>query len=207
MRKKILLSLALACACAAAAMSAAVSRAADPTQGSDAATNDPSQQPVHARRTVASQERYLAAVHWLGSQIASYQQMTWKWQRLMGRPLTETEGRRLGEMSIPDVKGALELWRRRANAARLAASHPPHLTAWLCIHRYEGSWTDDGAPYYGGLQMDYGFMAHYGAFLLRVKGPASKWSPLEQMWVAERALASGRSFAAWPNSARICGLL
>ena len=64
---------------------------------------------------------------------------------------------------------------------------PPHRNAWLCIHRYEGAWTDGGAPYYGGLQMDWGFMRTYGGCFLQ-PGTADKWTPVEQMWVAERAL-------------------
>jgi hypothetical protein len=206
MRKKILLALALLCACAAAAVSAASSEAADPAPTTGVSAADASQSGT-ARRTQSSQTAYHAAVEWLGGQISAYQENTWRWQRLMGKPLTETEGRRLGEMSIPDVKDAVSFWQRRAAAARRAAEHPPHLTAWLCIHRYEGSWTDSGGPYYGGLQMDYGFMAHYGGFLLHAKGPASNWSPLEQMWVAERAYAAGRGFYPWPNTARVCGLI
>ncbi len=206
MRKKILLALALACACAAAAVSAAASDAADSAAGG-AAKDLTAQKQASGRRLASSKAAYAATIRWLGGQIAVYQQATWRWQRLMGKALTETEGRKLGEMSIPDVKQAVELWQRRAEAARRAAQHPPHLAAWLCIHRYEGSWQDDGSPYYGGLQMDYGFMAHYGALLLRQKGPASNWSPLEQMWVAERAYAAGRGFYAWPNSARVCGLI
>ena len=64
-----------------------------------------------------------------------------------------------------------------------------------------------GAPYFGGLQMDIGFQRTYGAGLLARKGTADHWTPLEQMWVAERALRSGRGFFAWPNTARACGVL
>ena len=85
--------------------------------------------------------------------------------------------------------------------------HPPHLSAWTCIHRYEGAWTDTGAPYYGGLQMDLGFQRTYGAALLARKGTADHWTPLEQMWTAEKAFRSGRGFWPWPNTARYCGLL
>lgn len=83
---------------------------------------------------------------------------------------------------------------------------PPHYHQWMCIHRYEGSWTDGGGPYYGGLQMDLGFQATYGSHLLHTKGTADHWTPLEQMWVAERAWAK-RGFWPWPNTARYCGLL
>jgi hypothetical protein len=88
--------------------------------------------------------------------------------------------------------------------------HPPlpaHYSAWLCIHRYEGSWTDDGSPYYGGLQMDMEFQRNYGAKLLKEKGTANNWTPLEQMQVAEVAYQSGRGFYPWPNTARYCGLI
>jgi len=128
-----------------------------------------------------------AAIAWLGEQIYGYERLTWHWQRLMGVPRTPTAGRVLAEMSIPDVQKAVELWRRRARAARLRAAHPPHLGAFLCIHRYEGSWTDGGGPYYGGLQMDLGFQRTYAGWLLRTKGTADHWTPLEQIWTAEKA--------------------
>jgi hypothetical protein len=77
----------------------------------------------------------------------------------------------------------------------------------MCIHRYEGSWRDSGDPYWGGLQMDRGFMLRYAAPVLLRRGWANHWSPLAQMWVAERAFRSGRGFYPWPNTARICGLI
>jgi hypothetical protein len=94
--------------------------------------------------------------------------------------------------------------------AKWNALHPPvpsHYYAWLCIHRYEGSWTDSGSPFYGGLQMDLEFQRSYGSELLRTKGTAENWTPLEQMAVAERAYQSGRGFYPWPNTARMCGLI
>jgi hypothetical protein len=65
---------------------------------------------------------------------------------------------------------------------------------------------DTGAPYYGGLQMDVGFQQHYGAWLYARKGTANHWSPLEQIWTAEKALKT-RGFWPWPNTARYCGLI
>ena len=47
----------------------------------------------------------------------------------------------------------------------------------------------------------------YGGDLLRRKGTADKWTPVEQMWVAERAYRAGRGFYPWPNTARYCGLI
>lgn len=84
---------------------------------------------------------------------------------------------------------------------------PPHYRAWKCIHKYEGAWNDPNPPYWGGLQMDMSFQRAYGAALLRRKGTADHWTPLEQMWVAEKAYRSGRGFYPWPTTARICGLI
>lgn len=102
---------------------------------------------------------------------------------------------------------ALDFWRRRLNAVMHVAMHPPHLAQFRCIHRYEGSWSDSGDPYWGGLQMDREFMSGYAPGYLLRRGLANVWTPLEQIWVAERAYRSGRGFYAWPNTARYCGLI
>ena len=125
----------------------------------------------------------------------------------MGVPLIETEGRLLTRMSMTDVERAVRLWEQRAGAARRQAENPPHKAAFLCIHRYEGSWTDSGGPYYGGLQMNLSFQRTYAPWLVRAKGTADHWTPLEQMWVAEKAHRAGRGFYPWPNTARYCGLI
>jgi hypothetical protein len=96
--------------------------------------------------------------------------------------------------------------RNQTEAILAALARPPHYEQWLCIHSYEGSWTDPNAPFWGGLQMDYGFQQAYGGDLLRAKGTADHWTPLEQMWVAERAYKT-RGFYPWPNTARYCGLI
>src|SRR4051812_48418992 len=55
-------------------------------------------------------------------------------------------------------------WRRKARVnwrlarrwrATLSMSVDPVRSGLLCIHTGEGSWTDPGAPYWGGLQMDW----------------------------------------------------
>ena len=139
--------------------------------------------------------------------IVHHQQATWRWQRLMGKSPTKASRSAHASRMKAYRKWVLRLWKRRHHAARRTALNPPHAYAWRCIHRYEGSWTDAGAPYYGGLQMDYGFMRRYGGDLLARKGPANNWTPLEQMWVAERAFQAGRGFYPWPNTARMCGLI
>jgi hypothetical protein len=132
-------------------------------------------------------------------QIVRLRAETRRWLRLIGRPVVarSLQGRT-----------TVSFWRARAAVVRSAALHPPHLRQWLCIHRYEGDWAaHTGNGYYGGLQMDIGFQRAYGAWLLAGKGTADRWTPLEQMLVAERAHASGLGFSPWPNTARICGLL
>jgi hypothetical protein len=134
--------------------------------------------------------------------IAVYRRRTWHWQRVMGVPLTLTLRHR------PATLGArVTAWKRIATSTTWIALHPPHLRAWFCIHGYEGAWNDPNPPYYGGLQMDIGFQRTYGARLLVLKGTADHWTPLEQIWVAERAFRAGRGFFAWPNTARFCGLV
>jgi hypothetical protein len=137
--------------------------------------------------------------------IGDWRRKTWHWQELMGRPHTPHSGD--PPPSLAYRRWVLHLWTQRELHTRRQAFHPPHLAAWLCIHRYEGSWTDPNPPYFGGLQMDLGFQRTYAPELVDRKGTADKWSPLEQIWVAERAYQSGRGFYPWPNTARYCGLL
>ena len=132
--------------------------------------------------------------------IRHYRAETWRWEALMGSPRTHRS-------IMPSTRAVLRVWVQAAGRAYSKAIHPPHKSAWLCIHRYEGSWRDPGDPYWGGLQMDRGFMTGYAPSYLLRRGYADRWSPLEQMWVAERAYRSGRGFYAWPNTARYCGLI
>jgi hypothetical protein len=106
---------------------------------------------------------------------------------------------------VASLRRIARRWRRRERRVWRRANHPPSYGGWLCIHRYEGSWTDPGAPYWGGLQMDLSFQATYGSWLLRHKGTADHWSPLEQIWTAVRA-SRVRGFSPWPSTARYCGL-
>ena len=136
--------------------------------------------------------------------IDRYRAQTVHLRRVMGM----SSGVRLFRRGTPSAQRALFLWRQRVSATRRRFNAgPPHYRSWMCIHRYEGSWTDPAAPYYGGLQMDISFQRSYGDVLYRKKGTADHWTPLEQMWVAENAYRSGRGFWPWPNTARSCGLL
>jgi hypothetical protein len=146
------------------------------------------------------------ALAYYGTEIVRFQRETWHWQRVMGARLTPAGLRHPAELSPTAIQRAAEQWRLFSAKAHLKAQHPPHLRQFLCIHHYEGSWTDTGAPYYGGLQMDVGFQQEYGRWLYARKGTADHWSALEQIWIAEKALKS-RGFWPWPNTARYCGLL
>jgi hypothetical protein len=160
----------------------------------------------HAARQ-AQQVAVIAELHRNLKGIHARRDETWKWQDVMFASRIPYGGYAERTHSLHYSQSVLSLWRQRAVQARRQALHPPRLDAWLCIHRYEGSWTDPNAPYYGGLQMDMGFMAAYGSRLLRTKGTADHWTPLEQIWVAERAYESGRGFYPWPTTARYCGLI
>jgi hypothetical protein len=140
--------------------------------------------------------------------IESARLETWRWEGVMGRAPMQSSRSERRMQNVTDSRWVLSVWLRRAARARRRAQHPPHLRDWLCIHRYEGGWRDDtGNGYYGGLQMDLGFQRTYAPRLLGRKGTANHWTPLEQIWVAERARESGRGFFPWPNTARACGLI
>ena len=140
-------------------------------------------------------------------QIDQYRAITWRWQRVMSHPLVRGSLAYRTDPSHRYKRWVRDLWRTRALATRRLALHPPYRGAWLCIHRYEASWHDPNPPYYGGLQMDVSFQLHYARRLYVLKGTADHWTPLEQIWAAEKARRSGLGFSPWPNTARLCGVL
>jgi Transglycosylase-like domain len=138
----------------------------------------------------------------------AYRRETWRWQQLMGVRKTPTRHTAAASTDLDYHVWLRSLWRRRATVVRERSLHPPHKQQWQCIHRHEGGWrSNTGNGYYGGLQMDIAFQRHYGSWLLRKKGTADRWTPIEQMWIAERAHRSGVGFFPWPNTARSCGLI
>ena len=142
-------------------------------------------------------------------QANRFKQTARRLHRLMGKPRPRIAQRAAGKFDslLAQRQWLRRAWRARAVRAVLKHRRPPHLRAWRCIHAYEGHWRDPDSPYYGGLQMDLTFQRQYGAELLRTKGTADRWTPYEQMWVAERALRAGRGFHPWPLTARRCGLI
>jgi hypothetical protein len=189
----------LACACALVALVGATALHAepppDPPVGETTTTTEES---VDGADTAAPQVDLARIQH----AIKRLRRETWYWQRVMG--LQRTRGLAI---ALVDPQQRLDAWRRLAARTRRQAQNPPHKQQWLCIHRYEGGWRDPSPPYYGGLQMDVQFQRTYGAAIFRLKGTADHWTPLEQMWAAERAHRSGRGFYPWPNTARYCGLI
>jgi len=146
--------------------------------------------PRQARATAKKVELFPADAG-VVRQIHRYQHETWRWQGLMG--IRRTPSSRVFET---DPSRSYKVWVR--NLWRVRAIH---------ARRHEGRWNDPNPPYYGGLQMDLSFQRRYGRDLLRRKGTADHWLPLEQIWVAEKARRSGRGFYPWPNTARACGLI
>ena len=139
--------------------------------------------------------------------IKRYQRATWRWQRLMGVPRTPNRKRYLRVRDREYRVHVLRQWRRRAIRAKRRAHDPPHERHWRCLQRHEGPWRDAWDPYWGGLQMDRTFMRQYAPRHLLRRGWANTWTPVEQMWVAERALRAGRGFYPWPHTARLCGFI
>jgi hypothetical protein len=147
----------------------------------------------------------------LVEQIERLKKKTWNWQRLMRVPRTSA-GRETQNATDLYLEELRDLWHTRAARAERAAQDPPHERGWRCIHRHEasraGGWSaSTGNGYYGGLQMSMPFQRALAPELLRAKGTADNWTPIEQMWVAERAVKRGFGFTPWPNTARACGLL
>jgi hypothetical protein len=162
----------------------------------------------HARKLqVAERAVYEARLRQTLSGIHTARDQAWKWEDVMSAHHLPYAAAADRSQNLGYRRSVLALWAARAHQAQYQAQHPPLFKDWLCIHHYEGAWNDPNGPYYGGLQMDLTFQQEYGAALLRRKGTADHWTPLEQIWVAERAYRSGRGFYPWPNTARWCGLI
>ena len=143
----------------------------------------------------------------LRNQIGKMISATHVRQAVMGVRATPTRYLYKHRRQMAKLKADYRWWRGKTTLTWKQFANPPHKSGWLCIHRYEGSWSDSGDPYWGGLQMDRGFMLTYAPRVLLRHGWANRWSPEAQMWVAERAHRSGRGYWPWPNTARFCGLL
>jgi hypothetical protein len=167
---------------------------------------------LQPRESPAAGDRQLAAgTSYLSAKIDRWRERTWYWQRVMGKPRYPTAYLDRRSRSLTYRQRVLELWKDRAELAKRRALRPPHLKQWLCVFSHErdprqGWRTQTGNGFYGGLQMDMTFQRSYGGWLLKRKGRAHRWTPTEQVWVAERGRRV-QGWYAWPNSARRCGLI
>ncbi len=206
MRRSIL-ACGLLLAFAGLATAAAAAAGSSSTDGIPSTSTTSLPSTTTATTTIAPADRRAetrAAARWR-RHIRSFRARTRRWLTVMrGRPPAH-DSRALTSRSLEGLERLARSWRHREHRAWWRANHPPELHGWICIHQYEGSWADSGGPYWGGLQMDYSFQATYGSWLLRHKGTADHWSPLEQIWVAVRAWRV-RGFSPWPSTARYCGM-
>lgn len=106
----------------------------------------------------------------------------------------------------------LESWIRLRNRTQARYQHyqaahwsAAWLSAALCVHSHEGSWTDPNAPYWGGMQMDMNFQTAYGPEFLARYGTANHWPAHDQLLASYRAWQS-RGWTPWPNTSAMCGL-
>jgi len=179
---------------------------------------------THVRTSfVHSPKTAVPAVHHVRAGCAAYCQV-----RTLRRKLQSVHGRTVAlarRVALPVPPPPRLGWRReslrvqlsdqarvlgryRAQARRPLRVRMARFSAWVCIHRHEAAWNDTGDPYWGGLQMDRGFMRAYGPDMIARHhgGLADTWTPAEQIVVAERAYYT-RGFAPWPQTARSCGVL
>jgi hypothetical protein len=183
---------------------------------------------VWTRRAYAARGRALARIHRslsvelpkapalhsrLYARLAFSRRLALQLRRIYPGTVT----RRFSSAKASSGSATLRLWQvRSAQAAVAVAEHgyakPPIPSfledAFLCIHRFEGSWTaNTGNGYYGGLQMDRAFQTRYGGDFVVRWGTADNWPVWAQVQTAVRAYQAGRGFWPWPNTARACGLI
>ena len=132
----------------------------------------------------------------------------------MQRKLTLTVATVLASVTLGGVTGQTA----EASSKRMF-KHPSYIVrGLLCIHTYEGSWSDPDKPYWGGLQMDMSFQRTYGwlkvakhtahahkIYFVNKWGTADHWPKWAQVVAGIHAYFS-RGWNPWPNTARYCGL-
>lgn len=170
------------------------------------------------QQAAAHTTRTLRSAHW--SSVSAFGQAiliqrmrhrVWQWQRVMGVQLTPGDGNPY-RVSPQSRLRLLERWHTRFLTTYRSFLNPPHKQEWQCIQQHEtappfpGWRTDSGNGYYGGLQLDERFMRTYAGWLFHTKGTADHWTPVEQMWAAERALPT-RGWHPWPRTAHDCKLI
>ena len=131
-----------------------------------------------------------------------YQAATRRWYAQMDKRITPRQRPR----NCTHARRLADNWHGRAVIARqtFEAWFIAIYRKWECIHEHEGSWTDDGAPYWGGLQFSDWFQRHYGPEFYARWGTANHWPIWAQLVAAERAWRES-GFRQWGTAGR-CGL-
>src|SRR3954451_1824630 len=133
----------LACGCALVALLSAATLQADPGPDPQPTTTDTTSTTTTTNAAPAPDLDLIERL------IQRHRQDVWRWERVMGRPLT----RALPNPPV-DPHSRVAAWHRLATNMQRAAVSFPTTAAWLCIHPYGASWTEPAPPFYGGLQMD-----------------------------------------------------
>jgi len=168
-----------------------------------------------ARAADESTRALSEATVWQKQTLDKLQKQSHYMQRVMHRSLTSIDPSAKGWLhsaATPRERDhiLIALWKRVYTRTSANYRNPPFLPALTCIHRGEGAWNDMRNPSYdGGLQLSFTFQQRYGGYLLRVKGRAYNWTPLEQIWTAVYAIRGPdhRGFYPWPTTARACNLI
>ncbi len=127
--------------------------------GSTAVAKGPGPGPATENEEASAPRVLTKADRRVTRRIITQRNATWRWQDVMQVERTPYTGGHEQSTSRPYRRWVLRVWESRAKRAWRKATRPPHYDEWMCIHRYEGSWVDPNAPYYGGLQMDVAFPA------------------------------------------------
>ena len=138
--------------------------------------------------------------------IKRYQRATWRWQRLMGVPRTPNRRRYL---KIRDREYRVQ------SSTSGDGEQPGRSAGRTTLHTKVRGAASSATRGLGAIhttrtgeaQMDRTFMRQYAPRHLLRRGWANTWTPIEQMWVAERAIRAGRGFYPWPHTGRMCGLI
>lgn len=146
----------------------------------------------------------------LVNQIVYHRNMTWHWQDRAHHRRVSTEHRE-SIATMPLLARLKHYWEHRHYVAwrsyKRYEARNPVVPSWfvsqaLCIHSHEGSWTDTGDPFWGGMQFMLSTWVNAGG-----TGLPSAASPSEQIYRAYVVWKKdGGSWREWPNTARMCGL-
>jgi hypothetical protein len=117
--------------------------------------------------------------------------------------LADVASQRLDRIVAAEKRAAAKKAAKAKAAAEAAQAQQWLVDAFMCIHSHEGSWTDDGAPYWGGLQFGWSEWQRFGGMY----AAQANYATPEQQIQAGINYWRVSGFNPWPNTARMCGLL